>query len=92
MSICNQLDLKTLGSQPIMPENLLCHWTPSVCMPINQSGPLFSLNKAHSSYIIYFVDVNIFIRHFSTWFPKKVLKTPFNLKSYYTPLKSYMVP
>ena len=26
MSTCNQLDLQTLGSQPIMPKNLPDHW------------------------------------------------------------------
>ena len=26
MSACNQLDLGTLGSQPVMPKNLPNHW------------------------------------------------------------------
>ena len=26
MSTCNQLDLQTLGSQPVMPKNLPDHW------------------------------------------------------------------
>ena len=26
MSTCNRLDLQTLGSQPVMPKNLLDHW------------------------------------------------------------------
>ena len=52
MSTCNQLDLQTLGSQPIMPKNILNHYatlpTLQTCMVI---GPAREVSHVEASHV-----------------------------------------
>ena len=54
MLICNRLDLQTLGSQPVMPKNLLDH-----CLPIIlQESIEYTSNDFY--FYLYFISFSFF--------------------------------
>jgi hypothetical protein len=47
MSTCNQLDLQTLGSRPIMPKHLPDHWEGGRCSKYLDGGRRFGAVESH---------------------------------------------